>query len=80
MKTISDVTLHNILDVLGFRSDRVLWAIEILRGRIHPMEIRYGSRLTCENNLILHKQIVRAAMRLREGHIEVRRRDEEEDS
>lgn len=33
-RTLSDAELHRVLDVFGYRSNAIVWAIEILQGRV----------------------------------------------
>ena len=63
MKHISDNRLICILETLGFTSDRVAWAVEILSGRIDIADIRLKKQDVIQKACpITESQIHEAAM------------------
>jgi hypothetical protein len=39
-RKLSDSELHRVLDIFGYTSDRIVWAIEILQGRVDLKTIK----------------------------------------
>jgi len=59
---ISDASLHDLLDVLGYPSNAVMWAIEILQGRVDIASLRGDHHPVDRTCYLLPREYIKQVM------------------